>query len=78
MSDNVAADGFTSVSAGKQCRSSWVGLDLVGDEDGDVELLGHVLQTSKMDAQLGLAILQFSTADVVDAEEGAYYKWVTG
>ena len=48
MSNNVTTYWLTSVSSGEECRGSWVRLDLVGDEDGDVELFGHTLQTSEV------------------------------
>ena len=71
MRNDVPADGFASVSASKQSTGSWIRLNLVGDEDGDVELLGHALKTSKMDSELGLTVLELSAANVVDTEESS-------
>jgi hypothetical protein len=45
------------------------GDDLVGDEDGDVELLGDLDEARHHAAELLLAVGELAAARVVDAEE---------
>jgi hypothetical protein len=38
MSKNVPADRFTTICTGKQSARTWITLNLVGQENGDIEL----------------------------------------
>lgn len=42
MCKNMTADGFSSIGTGKESTSSRVALNLVGHQDGNVELYEHV------------------------------------
>jgi Sec-independent protein secretion pathway component TatC len=68
MSKHVAADGFASVGTCEKSTGTRVGLNLIDDQDGDVELLCHLAELAEVLAQLALAFVQFSTAMVVVAE----------
>lgn len=68
MSEDVTADGFASVSACEKSTGTWVGLNLIDDEDSDVEFFCHLAELAEMLTQLALAFIQLSTAMVVVAE----------
>ena len=71
MSDNVTANRLTSICTGEQSARTRIRLDLVGHEDSDVEFFCHVLEPIEMQAELLLALIQFSTTEVVNTEESA-------
>ena len=68
MSEDVTADGFASVGACEKSTGTWVGLNLIDDEDSDVELFCHLAELAEVLAQLALTFIQLSTAMVVVAE----------
>ena len=54
----------------KHGRRARVGLHLIGDEDGHVELLADAREARQHLVELLLALRQLASAAVVDAEEG--------
>jgi hypothetical protein len=64
----MAADRLAPIYTRKECTGSWVGLDLVDDEDSDVELFGHLSKLAEMLTQFALALVQLAATVVVIAE----------
>ena len=68
MSKYVTTDGFASVGTCKESTGTWVGLNLIDDQDSDVELLCHLAEFAEVLAQLALTLIQLSAAVVVVSE----------
>ena len=68
MSNDMATDGLPTICSSKQRTSAGIRLDLVGHEDGDVELLRHMLDTTEMHTQFLLALIQLAAAEIVNTE----------
>ena len=68
MSKYVTTDGFASIGTCKESTGTWVGLNLIDDQDSDVELLSHLAQLAEVLAQFALTFIQLSTTMVVVAE----------
>lgn len=51
MGEDVASDGLGARGGGEHGGGAWVGLDLVGHDDGDVELLGELGETREAKGQ---------------------------
>jgi Sec-independent protein secretion pathway component TatC len=68
MSKYVTTDGLASIGTCKQSAGSRVGLNLIDDQDGDVELLRHLAELAEVLAQFALTFVQLAAAMVVVAE----------
>nr|POE79968.1 hypothetical protein CFP56_08034 [Quercus suber] len=51
MGDNVSTNGLSPIGAGEDGTCTWIGLYLVGNEDGEVEFFRHSRQDVKVLAQ---------------------------
>ena len=65
----MTANRLPPVGARKESTRTRIRLDLVGHEDDDVELLGHMLDPVEMETELLLTLVQLSTPEVVYTEE---------
>lgn len=66
----MTTNWLASIGACEESAGAGVGLDLVDDQDGDVELLRHLTELAEMLAKLALTFIQLAAAMEIVAEVG--------
>ena len=65
----MSSDGLAAVGTCEQRACSGIRLHLIRQEDGEVELLRHLLELAQVEIETLLSLAEFSTTEVVDTEE---------
>ena len=69
VGENVASDRLAAISTSEERTRARIRLDLIGHEDGNVELFCELGKLAKVLSKLLLTLAELSTAGVVTAEE---------